>query len=125
MNEQMIVVFFADGHVDRRTVYSKDAITDEYIGAVVAKCIQSWEKTQDIAAWLPVVGWQRVAAGYFPTEPMFRDAWRHSAGAVAVDMPVARQLCLRKLRVADHPAVTAAATPEALKAAVLGILKTT
>ena len=81
----MIVIKFSSGHVDRRIVREDLYDNDEEIEKIISKLVQSWERTAE-AAWLPVVGWERVNADYFPSDNTKRNAWRHVDGKVIVDV---------------------------------------
>ena len=81
----LIVVKFADGHVDRRDVREDLYDKDDEIEKIIVKLVQAWSRSVE-AAWLPVVGWERVNADYFPPDNTQRNAWRHVDGKVIVDV---------------------------------------
>ena len=92
---------------------------------------------KQFAAWVafqPVRGTpERLPATMVPVPPgfnpevqdrTFRNAWRHVAGAVVVDMPEARKIAAEKSGLSlDDPAIKAATTPEELKAVMPKVLK--
>ena len=115
-----VKIKFSTGQVGAMSL--PDGVNDAYISLAIDKATISWKGTNPEippppeAAWLPVLGWERVNVDHFPGDRTFRSAWRHSGADVVVDMPAAKEICAEKAKLStSDPAIVAATTPEELK----------
>lgn len=73
----------------------------------------SWpEPVAEIVKWhetrqSQVDSWREVEFSDFPTDRVFREAWRDTGKAVEVDMPIAREIHRGRLREARAPKLAA------------------
>jgi len=92
----MIQLNFTTGQVAKVVV--PDGVDDEYIETAIAKMTESWALSSVESAWLPVVSWAQVDNNHFPADYSFRNAWVNDNGAVAVDLPKAKEITKDRLR---------------------------